>query len=445
MSHAADIDADLNLPPGAVVGGKYEIVRVLGRGGMGVVVEARHLRMKRDVALKVLLPSLRAQPEIVARFEREGRSAAQLTSPHVARVLDVDTLVDGTPFIVMELLRGKDLNDLLTERGPLPYREAVGYLIEACEGMVDAHRAGIVHRDLKPNNIFLDEQSGRRVVKVLDFGISKVLGDENQSMTATATAFGTPLYMSPEQVRSTKNVDARADIWSLGVVLYELLTGATPFTAPSAPAIIAAIIADRPVPLAERRPDLPTELARVVMHALAKDPNERFQNVQSFAAALGPFGPKGDAFTMPPALVLHDVAPTVASTNLPLQLGSEPPRRRSSMIPIALGMGLAFVAGGGLLIAALRRPPPVTTHAAEEVKPTATVMAGPSILPASAAAPTATASAIAPPEAPTAASAAVKPPPPRPSGKPISTAAPRATSTPGPIKPPPPPDDPRYL
>ena len=280
---------------GAVICGKYEVVRVLGRGGMGVVVQARHLRMEKDVALKILLPALREQPEVVARFEREGRAAAQLQDVHVARVLDVDTLEDGLPFIVMELLRGEDLADILQKRGPLPARDAVGYLLEACSAMAEAHRVGIVHRDLKPNNLFVDRQGERPVLKVLDFGISKVTGDVSSSMTATSTAFGTPLYMSPEQVRSAKNVDGRADIWSLGVVLYELLTGTSPFFAESPTAILAAIIADAPVPVAERAPDLPAPLAAAVMRALEKDPAARFSDVEGFAAALAPFGPDGDA------------------------------------------------------------------------------------------------------------------------------------------------------
>ena len=274
--------------PGTILAGKYEVVRELGRGGMGLVLEARHLRLGQNVAVKLLLPEMRFDREVTSRFEREARAAARLTGPHVARVLDVDILADQSPFLVMELLRGRELGEELDERGPLPVREAVSFVLEACSAMAEAHRMGIVHRDLKPANLFLADAGGRRTVKVLDFGISKVAGDINANVTTTATAFGTPLYMSPEQVRSAKNVDARSDIWSLGVILYELLSGQPPFDAPSATAILAAIIADAPTPLSEIRTDVPAALSGAVMRALSKNPDTRYPDVASFAAAIAP-------------------------------------------------------------------------------------------------------------------------------------------------------------
>jgi serine/threonine-protein kinase len=359
--------------PGALLAGKYEVARVLGRGGMGVVVQARHLRMEKDVALKILLPALRDQPEIVARFEREGRAAAQLHGAHVAQVLDVDTLEDGLPFIVMELLLGEDLAEVLHQRGPLPVRDAVGYVLEVCSAMAEAHRAGIVHRDLKPNNLFVDRQGAKPVLKVLDFGISKVTSDVSASMTATATAFGTPLYMSPEQVRSAKSVDGRADIWSLGVVLYELLTGIPPFAAESPTAILAAIIADAPVPVTERRPDLPKPLADAVMRTLEKSPAARFPDVESFAAALAPFGPEGDgaiaiappAPARPPAAPGLSLVPAVtASTNVSSQpVATTVPRAPApSFAPVVMGVLLAFAAGAFIFMAVRRRLPPPVAH-----------------------------------------------------------------------------------
>jgi len=445
MSEPVDIEA--LLPPGTVLCGKYEVARVLGRGGMGVVVAARHLRMSRDVALKILLPALRSQPDIVARFEREGRAAAQIQGDHVARVLDVDALPDGSPFMVMELLRGNDLAEILAARGKLPHPEAVGYLLEACAGMVEAHRAGIVHRDLKPSNLFVDRQGARPLLKILDFGISKVTDDASASMTATTTVFGTPLYMSPEQVRSTKNVDARADIWSLGVVLYELLAGEPPFQAPSAPAIIAAIIADRPTPIAERRPDLPAGLADALMRALEKDPAARYPDVQAFAAALAPFGPEG-APVFTPTLLPASLSPAAASTNLPVGAATSAPRARQPLAAIGAGMGLAFAAGGILLVMALRRAPhaPPIADTATRPAPAASVTAAPVITPAASAsqpAPVETAAASAAPPRPTspptksgAPATKANAPPGRPPAKPVITAAPR---------PPPPPDDPKYL
>jgi eukaryotic-like serine/threonine-protein kinase len=445
VSAAADLEG--LPPPGSVIAGKYEVARVLGRGGMGVVVQARHLRMERDVALKILLPALRAQPEVVARFEREGRAAAQLRDVHVTRVLDVDTLEDGTPFIVMELLRGNDLSDILAARGKLPVRDAVGYLLEACAAMAEAHRAGIVHRDLKPNNLFVDRQGERPVLKVLDFGISKVTSDVAASMTATSTAFGTPLYMSPEQVRSAKNVDGRADIWSLGVVLYELLTGQSPFYAESATAILAAIIADAPVPVAERRPDLPRPLADAVMRALEKDAAARFQDVQSFAAALAPFAPEGDTAVIMPSLRPPPMgsAETTASTNVPPRVTTAAPKPAARggfpVVPIALGMVLALAAGSFLLLAIGRRAPLSPTARAEPTVPVGRPAADPEPLVAPVAAPPSP-----PPPAPTAVAAApasllppsppVASPPSRPTPKP--PAPPAKPAPPPPLTPPPP-------
>ncbi|MFT3773308.1 MAG: serine/threonine-protein kinase [Minicystis sp.] len=480
MSDAVDIDA--LLPKGTLLSGKYEVVRVIGRGGMGVVVEARHLRMARNVAIKILLPAQRAQRDVVTRFEREARAAAQIKDEHVARVLDVDTLPDGSPFIVMELLRGKDLQEILTDRGKLPYREAAGFVMQACAGMVDAHRAGVVHRDLKPNNLFLDQQGGRQVLKILDFGISKVTDESGVSMTATTSAFGTPLYMSPEQVRSTKNVDARSDIWSLGVVLYELIAGEPPYMGPSAPAIIAAIIADKPVPILERCPDLPPGLAEVIGRAMEKDPNARYQDVQSFAAALAPYGPEGSAHvpmpTMPPPSV---VGAANAATNPPAQVTTAPRPAGVAhpLLPVALGVGLAFVLGGVMLFTVLR-PKPRTPAAADPVaghrpdvtataSATAPVVAPAESAPQPVATPTATAApttvaATVPPKGPSskgvpadkAPADKVSPDKP-PLDKPAPEKAPpdkpppdkqppaKGTSPPPATPPKPPADDPRYL
>src|SRR5262249_22784955 len=240
--------------------GKYTIARVIGEGGMGVVFEARHRRLDKRVAIKLLHGPARSLSDVVARFEREAKAAVQLRGHHVARVYDVDTLPDGSPYMVMEYRHGRDLSSEMAGRGIFPVGEAIGYVLEACAAMSEAHELGIIHRDLKPANLFLTEYADARVVKVLDFGISKVKSEDNVSVTTTQSTLGTPLYMSPEQVRSAKHVDGRSDIWSLGVILYEMLSGEPPFVGDSASAIIASIAADVPKPLQDLRPDLPSEL-----------------------------------------------------------------------------------------------------------------------------------------------------------------------------------------
>jgi serine/threonine-protein kinase len=308
--------SDAPLPDaGELLDGKYSLTRVIGEGGMGVVYEAVHVRLGQRVALKMLLPEIAARPDVVARFEREARAAVRLSGPHVARVLDVVTLPDGRPYMVMEYLEGRDLAAELAERGPLPIHEAVGYLLQACEGMAEAHRIGTVHRDLKPGNLFLNVQGGGRAVKVIDFGISKIADETQVSVTATFSALGTALYMSPEQVRSAKNVDGRSDVWSLGVILYELLAGKPPFEGENVPTVVAAIIADPPAPLRERRPEVPLALEAAVLKALCKNRDERFQDTAAFAAAI-------ERFRDPAALSAPSPAPAPTSKKRGLAMGA---------------------------------------------------------------------------------------------------------------------------
>jgi serine/threonine-protein kinase len=275
--------------PGDTIAGKYAIVKVIGEGGMGLVYEANHLRLRRRVALKMLLPHMMAtSSDTVARFEREARAAANLRDRHVTKVLDVDVTADGLPYLVMEYLEGHDLEAELAARGPLPVDESCGYVLQACAAMTEAHAAGIIHRDLKPSNLFLCPEKDGWIVKVLDFGISKMADDGDARLTGTQASVGTPLYMSPEQVRSAKSVDLRSDIWSLGVILYELLAGRTPFEG-STTAAAASIVADPTPPLTDHRDDIPKELEETIYRALAKDPAERFPSVTEFAQAIAPF------------------------------------------------------------------------------------------------------------------------------------------------------------
>jgi serine/threonine protein kinase len=278
--------------PGEMVGGKFIVERVLGVGGMGVVVAARHMQLGQTVAIKFLRRSAATSPESVNRFLREARASVGLQSAHVVRVMDVGTLDDGLPFMVMEHLNGTDLGQSLEVRGVLPIEEAVDCLVQAMDAVAEAHSIGIVHRDLKPSNLFLTVRTdGSPLVKVLDFGISKAVDTGNQpvDLTSTSMVLGSPLYMSPEQVRSTKSVDTRTDVWALGVILYELVAGVPPFEAETVTGLCAKIVADPPVPLRSRRPEIPTALEAVVNRCLDKEVSRRFRSVADLAAALRPF------------------------------------------------------------------------------------------------------------------------------------------------------------
>ncbi|MEO7331182.1 MAG: protein kinase [Minicystis sp.] len=284
---------------GDILAGKYRVEKVLGIGGMGVVVAALHLELDQKVALKFLLPAAAGKPEVIARFSREARAAAKIRSEHVARVSDVGTLESGLPYIVMEYLDGGDLSDRLATKGPLSVSLAVDYLLQACEAVAEAHAAGIVHRDLKPGNLFLARQSdGSEIIKVLDFGISKsvIVGTSQSSsddakLTKTSDVFGSPMYMSPEQLKSARDVDARADLWALGAILFELLTGKAPFERGTIAEIFGAILHERAPLLRDRLSTAPEELSRVLDRCLEKEPAGRYDNVAQLAQALLPFGP----------------------------------------------------------------------------------------------------------------------------------------------------------
>lgn len=281
---------------GAVVAGKYRIERKLGEGGMGFVVAASHLALGGQVALKFLSPDEEVRDVAVTRLTREAQSVARIKSEHVARVLDMGTLESGDPYIVMELLEGMDLHKVVRKNGPLPVAEAIEYVLQAAEGVADAHSFGIVHRDLKPANLFLSHKpDGSPFVRVLDFGIAKNLQAQKEandvSLTAGTDVLGSPLYMAPEQIRNPKGVDPRADIWSLGAILYKLLTGRAAFEADNPSATLAMIVMDEATPLRNFRPDIPPALEAIVHRCLEKKLEQRFQSVDELACALLPFAP----------------------------------------------------------------------------------------------------------------------------------------------------------
>ncbi len=283
------------VPLGTVIAGKYRVDQVLASGGMGVILTGHHVLLDQPIAVKMLRPTALENPELVARFSREARAAAKLKSEHVARVIDVGALDDGAPYMVMEYLDGTDLSRLVKERGALPAEEAIDYVLQACVALAEAHGLGIIHRDLKPANLFVIRgPDDEPMVKVLDFGISKVLrqpddAELTDNLTQTSMLMGSPHYMSPEQLKNAKQVDARSDVWSMGAVLFKLLTGVNSFEAATTPELCVQILMGEPRRLTLCRADLPQALEDVIARCLAKDPAARYASVSELAQALHPF------------------------------------------------------------------------------------------------------------------------------------------------------------
>ncbi|HSY23232.1 MAG TPA: protein kinase [Polyangiaceae bacterium] len=353
MANGAPI-ATADFRAGEVLAGKYRIERVLGAGGMGVVVAAYHLQLDTKVAIKVLRSSMLEDPEATARFAREARAAAKITNEHVARVLDVGSLESGAPYIVMEFLEGEDLACLLQRHGPLPIDRAVDFVLQACVAVADAHKVGIIHRDLKPSNLFCTRRTdGQFVVKVLDFGISKrVDAEAGASVTRTNTVMGSPLYMSPEQLRSTRDVDHRTDIWAFGIILFELLAGRVPFDGETFTEVAVKASTEPPVSLRRLRADTPPGLEAIIERCLAKAPSGRYADVAAFAMALAEFGSRQarSLAERVAAIVGSDpefVGPSrfaVTSGSLPSALTSSALRVSSRRGPV-IALAVAGVAG----------------------------------------------------------------------------------------------------
>jgi serine/threonine-protein kinase len=346
------------LEVGSIVGGKFRIERILGQGGMGVVAVATHLQLDQLVALKVVHDPMVGDAEVVERFMREARASARLRSEHVCRVSDVGQLDGGAPYIVMELLEGSDLQGVIAS-GTLPVETAVDYVLQACVAIAEAHALGIVHRDLKPANLFLTRRlDGTPLIKVLDFGIAKATSASDFKITRTSTIMGSPGYMSPEQLRSARDADNRSDIWALGVILYELVSGRLPFLGNSVTELAVKVVIDPPEPLAIDAP----QFARIVYRCLEKTADDRYPTVAALAADLAPLGSEaagrsaalvatvsrerpvvGAAPSAAPvprvATTQHTGAPRSSET--PAPRSSETPAPRSSETPTPRSQGRA--------------------------------------------------------------------------------------------------------
>jgi serine/threonine-protein kinase len=342
-----------DLDRGAMLMGKYRVEKRLGEGAMGVVYAAMHVELGQRVAIKVMKPSA-AHGEQKHRFVREARASVHLKTQHVARVLDVGTAEDGAPYIVMEHLDGDDLAAVLRARGPLPIAEAVEHVLQACEAVAEAHAAGIVHRDIKPANLFLAAGvGGVPSVKVLDFGISKVA--DEVALTG-AMVLGSPLYMSPEQMRASTDVDMRSDVWALGVTLYELVAGVTPFHSDKIEIVCALVFQQPPAPLAKHRADVPPGFEAVIGQCLEKDRARRFPSTAALAAALVPYAPARAAqYAERAALALGvPVVPSRPTHVLPPEPAPRPAEVTSG---VTAAVGSPAVTGSPLVTSALAPVP----------------------------------------------------------------------------------------
>jgi eukaryotic-like serine/threonine-protein kinase len=287
-----------DLPAGEVLAGKYRVDRVLGSGAMGIVVRVVALAGEGVFALKLLRPSVARDPVAAQRFLREAEVAVRIASPHVVRILDMGKLDTGTPYLVMEYLDGSTLEARLDGGASLPPAQACDLALQTAEGLAAAHAMGVVHRDIKPSNLFLTRGAGGGDhLKIVDFGVSKILDPEGSGsvgLTRTQTALGSPLYMSPEQMRSARSAGFPADQWSLGAVLYRMVTGHRPFGAESLARVCVQVLTGDFAPVAQLQPDLPAGLAVTIERCLRIEPAERYADMAELAAALAPFaGPSG--------------------------------------------------------------------------------------------------------------------------------------------------------
>jgi len=423
---------EVTLPPlGTLLADKYRLDREIGRGGMGIVYAAHHETLGQQVAVKLLAVPGHAPPTVVDRFLREARAVVRLRSEHVVRVYDVGSLPGGIHYLVMDLLEGEDLMRRLQTKGVLPIEEAVDLLVQACAGLSEAHTAGVVHRDVKLGNLFVTRRrDGSACLKVLDFGISKVTQgiDSDLDLTETAALLGSPMYMAPEQIKNAKTVDARADLWALGVVAHRLLTGHPPFAGDSPMAICAAITAEPPADVRARRPEVPAALATVIGSCLEKAPERRPATAALLALALAPFGSAetralANRLARETDTPLPDQRAESSSVARPVASPALQAKPRAGRTWLLVGLA-GLVVGGVTAIAVTARTPERTSERAPATPPTSpasSVVATKPIAPASTVAPKVEESASAVASKPSASAsspvvAAPKKPAPAPSG-----------------------------
>jgi eukaryotic-like serine/threonine-protein kinase len=340
--------------------GNYVIRSKLGEGGMGAVYLAEHARLGRRVAIKVLLPHLGRDPQMIARFFNEAKAATDIKNEHIVDVLDFGELPDGTSYIVMEWLEGWSLVDVLRE-GRLPLARAVHIARGIGKALAAAHARGIVHRDLKPDNVFLVSRDGDRdFVKVLDFGIAKLtLGNAGDVRTQTGAMMGTPLYMSPEQINGT-NVDQRTDIYAMGIIIYQMLIGTLPFNTTTLTELLLAHATQVPPPLRAQDPSIPVAVEGAVLQALEKDPSRRFGSVEALLGALSDDTPRIERG--PAAGPVSALAATVAPQ---MSIAAAAPAPSKTLPLILVGGGLGLLGLVALMLTVLLRSSVQSTHAAE--------------------------------------------------------------------------------
>lgn len=356
------------LEPGDVIDGKYRILRLLGEGGMGSVYEGENVKIHRKVAIKTLLAAVAGNADVIGRFEREATAAGRIGNPHILEVLDLGEMKDGDRYLVMELLDGEPLSNRIERQGRLSPAELAPLAVQVLEGLGAAHAAGIIHRDLKPDNIFLlkNHVGIKDYVKIIDFGISKfqpLSGDsEGMSMTRTGAVMGTPYYMSPEQASGSRDADLRTDLYALGVILYQAVTGQVPFDAPTFNQLLFKIVLSEPPPVQSVVPEIDEAFASIIARSMARDINARFQTSKEFADALAGWLSSGAAVSVPPPP--DRAAMEASATGIPVSRGPHKPNATAgswstsqaglaapppSRKPVIIGLSLA----GALLAAGI--------------------------------------------------------------------------------------------